>query len=239
MFWQGGGLLQARREGDSGSPGPGGHRGRAEFSRASRRRLLYTLGKVRRLVLPHFVTLTYPGVWVDDPAKWKRDMDCFFRRLFRRWPGAAAVWRLEFQERGAPHFHVLLWGWEGENVWALRVWVARAWYEVVGSGDERHLRAGTQVDEVRSYRGVLAYASKYMSKADRSRSGVGRWWGVANREMMPWATAVVVALTDREAVKLLRLMRRFARLRGRAYRSLTVLGDGDFWLMAVAGGGAV
>ena len=198
------------------------------------------LGTVKRAALPYFVTLTYPGTWIDEPERWHRDLECLQRRLFRRWPGAALVWRLEFQERGAPHFHLLVWGWPAdENIWLLRTWIGRNWYEVVGSGDDRHLHAGTQVDLVRSYRGVLSYASKYMGKADRARSGVGRWWGVAGRDRMPWAVQVAVALTDRQAVRLLRLMRRFAHMRSRAYRSLTVLADGSFWLSAVALGGAV
>ena len=50
-------------------------------------------------------------------------------------------------------------------------WLARIWYEVVGSGDFRHYQAGTSCERVRSWKGVACYASKYMSKADEAGAG--------------------------------------------------------------------
>lgn len=62
------------------------------------------------------------------------------------------------------------------------------WYRIVGSGDVRHLRAGTQVAQVRSMRGVASYCAKYMSKtvwgADWEHPG--RFWGILNRDALPW-----------------------------------------------------
>src|SRR5205823_1017705 len=124
------------------------------FSFAARRRLLRLCAEVDRRecrLLPLFVTLTYPSVWPADPADWKRQLDRFFHRLKRGWPDAAAIWRLEFQRRGAPHFHLLVFGLE----FLPATWVAAAWYEIVGSGDLKHLQAGTQVVRVKSWRGVM------------------------------------------------------------------------------------
>jgi hypothetical protein len=95
------------------------------------------------------------------------------------------VWKLEPQRRGAPHFHLLLFGLE-EGL--SKDWLSRSWYEVVGSGDERHLRAGTRVEGIRSWRGVMSYAAKYLGKLESLPKdwlgGVGRWWGVHNRGAM-------------------------------------------------------
>jgi len=40
---------------------------------------------------------------------------------------------------------------------AIQEWFAVMWYEIVGSGESRHLAAGTGVETVKSVRGVFAY----------------------------------------------------------------------------------
>jgi hypothetical protein len=78
----------------------------------------------------------------------------------------------------------------------VREFVGHAWYETVGSGDERHLRAGTQVVQVKSWRGVRGYAAKYLGKLETLQTpraafnpecGVrtGRLWGVWYRALLP------------------------------------------------------
>ena len=57
----------------------------------------------------------------------------------------------------------MVWGIDYLN---LLFWVPSAWYKSVRSGDIKHLRAGTRVERVRSWRGVMAYASKYMGKIE-------------------------------------------------------------------------
>ena len=58
----------------------------------------------------------------------------------------STVWKREFQRRGAPHYHVLApvsLTIAGEPV---KEWISRTWYEVVASGNPKHLSAGTEVD---------------------------------------------------------------------------------------------
>ena len=155
-----------------------------EFSRKSRTRLQQTLcampvSHVGRGVL--FVTLTYPSEYAGDWRLWKRQLNAWLDRLRRRLPKAAAVWKLEPQKRGAPHFHLLIVG----VPFLAKEWLSASWYQVVGSRDPKHLVAGTQVQLARSHKGVVAYASKYTAKPERLpaewQEGVGRWWGVHNR----------------------------------------------------------
>jgi hypothetical protein len=138
--------------------------------------------KVREGML--FLTLTYPREWSGDWHRWKRDLDVFLHRVHRKFPHAGAVWKLEPQRRGAPHFHLVVCGVPHLG----KAWLSRAWYEVVASGDERHLRAGTQVQAVQSHRGVISYAAKYATKGAEApegwQEGVGRWWGTFNREQL-------------------------------------------------------
>lgn len=204
------------------------------FSAKSRNRLMRTLAEVRRDNLPCFVTLTYPAVYSDDPKVWKRHLDNFIKRLARKFPSVAGVWKLEPQKRGAPHFHILVWGVEYDQ---LARFVPQAWYEVVGSKDDNHLAwhwglLGNKhcVSQVESQRGVFWYASKYMSKEVEGWENVGRWWGVFFRERLPLGQMVKVEVSEEKAIEFIRYMRRFSRIRSRDYRSLTVICNPDFWL---------
>jgi len=90
---------------------------------------------------------------------------------------------MEFQERGAIHFHLFT-----TNFYP-KEWVARSWYEICGTDDTRHLHAGTRIEKIRSGRhGISAYASKYAAKQSQKvipeKFGwSGRFWGVAGIRM--------------------------------------------------------
>jgi hypothetical protein len=60
---------------------------------------------------------------------------------------------------------------------------------------------------------------------------VGKWYGqVLKENFMRFVSAVLhVDLTDRESINVLRAFRKFAKVRGRQYRSLTVFLRGQ-WL---------
>jgi len=189
-----------------------------EFSRRSRTRLQQTLCAmpivhVSRGIL--FITLTYPNDWPGQWATWKRQLDTWLKRLRRRLPAAAGVWKLEPQVRGAPHFHLLLVG----APFLAKAWLSETWYDVVGSHDPKHLAAGTNVQLANSHRGVLAYAAKYTAKHQELpaswRDGVGRWWGVFNRRglAIEWRR---LPLWDTEYYALLRQLRQLVAARQRA-----------------------
>lgn len=111
------------------------------------------------------MTLTLPGDWLalaPDGKTWKG----FFRKLAGRWRKSVktvwrGLWKLEFQERGAPHIHmlirvpVLVHGRRFED------WLSEAWADICGASKEvdgldewgeptseylRHLHAGTAID---------------------------------------------------------------------------------------------
>lgn len=177
--------------GKRGRPGPGGMRGACVgFSRSSRRRLIRALARVRtENRYSYFVTLTYPGAYSPDWERWKRDLKVWRQRLMRNklWRDIllGGVWRVEFQKRGAPHFHLIIWTSQpldlsvprspryvfsksGKRRTARRPsfkeWLSESWYVVVNSGDLRHYRAGTQVKALDSRRSIRLYVSKYVAK---------------------------------------------------------------------------
>jgi len=217
------------------------------FSGRSRRRLLAFFNSVDRSVISPeqvwFVTLTYPGVWSDDPEQWKADLKAFRKRMERAWGALAVIWKIEPQKRGAPHFHLMIlvpsgmtagmWAagrkrhngrwvtvWIGGKLSDFREFCSRAWFEVVKSGDHRHRRAGTTVEPLESWNKAVAYAAKYIGKEvdffDRQTGEVlevGRFWGIWRRELWP-VHLVSFTLGEHEWVKIRRHVRRYLKRRG-------------------------
>lgn len=192
------------------------------FSAGSRLRLLHLLGTVKKSEMPTFLTLTYPNTW-PNPTDCKRHLDTFTKRLFRHSPNCSFIWKLEFQKRGAPHFHLLCWGLDRSP--GFRHWLSTTWYEVVDSGDIKHLHAGTQCADVRSWRGVMSYAAKYMGKPVQQDENEdwgrpGRFWGVRGGERLPWSSVLETELTYNEANILMRAACRYQGDRGKKQRRL-------------------
>lgn len=134
------------------------------------------------------------------------------QEIRRRHPQVSGVWKLEFQKRQAAHFHFLLIGCT-EDLTSFRRWIAHTWARIVDSGDPKHLHAGTGVDFIRTYGGVMAYVTSYIGKDDQTLPGnfTGRYWGVMNRAHLPVAEATVYEVSDEAAEKLNRWKRTLAR----------------------------
>ena len=211
------------------SKGGGGRRGVIKtFSTASFRRL-------RKLVLSLvsqptlFITLTYPEFFPTARIS-KRHLDNFFKALSRFAPDVWAIWKLEPQKRGAPHFHLLVGGislLSKRDFDIFKEWLTRTWFRVVGSGDKKHLKAGTQVVnlEYEQKKGqnidlVILYVSKYFSKPVESIEGwdsPGRFWGIHNRKALE-IKEHVFTVSENFFFKYRRLMRakiyRYLKLKG-------------------------
>lgn len=182
------------------APGPvGGLRGVVSgFSVASRLRLRQRLlrvgfdaylssGKRVSNARALFVTLTYPKAFPVHPSVWKSHLKAFRQRLERSssFRPSGVLWKLEFQERGAVHFHMVVFFPHLIDVRLFRSWAARSWAAVVSSGDARHVKRGCHaIPLYGSSAAVMAYLSKYISKGlalpsylDEG-SSTGRVWGV-------------------------------------------------------------
>ena len=58
--------------------------------------------------------------------------------------------------------------------------LSKEWYRIVGSGDPKHLRAGTRVERIK--RSAISYVAKYAQKNEQKQvpegfQNVGRFWG--------------------------------------------------------------
>lgn len=166
-----------------GGSGRGGARGViGGLSDRSVRRLVFTALNAGEDWVA-MVTLTYPSEFPMSGEVSKRHLNRFLTGLRRLGEGMAYLWVLEFQARGAAHYHILV------NQYVDHGWVAEEWYRIVGSEDARHRQAGTSVVGVRNHDAVSKYLAKYLGK-DRQKgvpvgfAKVGRFWG-CTRGLVP------------------------------------------------------
>jgi hypothetical protein len=180
------------------------------------------------------LTLTYPRNWVElvpDAARATAHLKAMRSRIERAtgYP-ALAIWKREFQRRGAPHFHLLLpLPVEIAGV-SVQAWVSRSWFEIVGSNDPKHLLAGTGIDWAEGLRSVdpvrvARYFSGHAAPGGHSRKEyqnvapeawlatgtVGRFWGF-------WGLTpaeATVSLTSHELIEVRRILRGLDRSKRR------------------------
>ncbi len=191
----------------------------AGFSASSRRRMASYL-RNSTLKYSVMVTLTYPGEYSSDGAKVKEDLRRMLQEMYRYHDrrGIARVcwgcfWFLEFQDRGAPHFHIFCA--QGYN----KDWISSTWYRIVGSEDSRHLSYGTKIEKIGKNasttfsgdfeeicrKATIRYAMKYAAKFEQkvvpaNYTRVGRFWGIAgNRSTV--AAAIEIKGNDFEKKK--------------------------------------
>lgn len=153
-----------------------------EFSDRSRKRLAFVASNTS-VQFQSMVTLTYPNEWDRNGIEVKRHLSLFLKRWRRRHEDSY-LWFLEFQYRGAPHYHYLT---TVESRQIDKRKVSRDWYEIVNSGDDRHLLAGTRVERLR--KAGAWYALKYAGKMAQKRvpenyRNVGRFYGYS-RDVKP------------------------------------------------------
>ncbi len=187
--------------------------------------------------IPAMVTLTYPGDWecvAPSGEVVKNHLRNWYRRFEREWDEVARfIWKLEFQERGAPHIHLwmalpLLPGRSGRN---FREWCSAAWASVVNHPDpsqrRKHLHAGTGVDvlkglQARDPKRLAIYFTKHSSPNMEGAKeyqhnvpepwrepgkGPGRFWGAVGLKK---ATAKV-EIAEADYLNGRRILRRWSR----------------------------
>src|SRR4030043_1664496 len=129
-----------------------------KFSWRSARRLRHLIRNSED-IWKAFITLTYPAEYPCNGRETKAHLNAFLQFLRRK--GIKSVWVLEFQSRGAPHYHIIV------SEFIPKEEIAERWYRIVGSGDEKHLRAGAGMGEVRSKGQLYGYLSNYIKKLDQ------------------------------------------------------------------------
>lgn len=189
------------------------------FSVKSRKRLMRKTARIGARTAV-FLTLTYPKRY-PTPYEAKKHLRAFLERIRRRWPESSAIWRLEFQERGAPHFHLIFY-----NLPFIPFPVVRAWWSHIIRRYVDGFMPRVNLKFLRDVRAVSRYVSKYVAKADSSsifisgpylhatsqqtaddlngrssgpcgypyiqETRVGRFWGIFNAPALPMAMQIHV-----------------------------------------------
>lgn len=222
------GGVALKSSGAAPPPGTRGDRGIINgLSAAARRRLLAVLIKIPFQASAAFaLTLTWHDGFSVEPKIWHRQLKAWTMRLRRDWSsfGPAGIWMLEFQERGAPHFHLVV-VWRREpSLEQFRRWLSSSWNAIAEPGDEKHRRAGTRADRIEVGQGkgskkLLAYLVKHAGKSKQKHridkaSGeelpTGKMWDVFGE--LPQEQIAVVELDADQLVGLYRRLRRWGRV---------------------------
>jgi len=142
------------------------------FTKSSRKRLLDLMArfdlknavKARPVV---FLTITY-GQKFPSPLESKAHLEALKKRLTRFAPECSAIWRMEFQKRGAIHYHLVVFN----LPYLPKDDFARWWHEIVGdefadnsTGMSRP--PFTRIESIASPRRAFHYVSKYIAKYDQ------------------------------------------------------------------------
>lgn len=161
------------------------------LSRASRKRFKLHLRNIREGSLNLFVTLTYGADYPTDGQIVKKHLK-YMRDWLKRKGVKMGVWFLEFQKRGAPHFHFFV---ESASYINSSV-VAKAWAKIVSAyikddlALEKFLAVHTGnvkngrpcVELVKKPHALSYYGTKYATKSHQKEvpedyQNVGRFWG--------------------------------------------------------------
>jgi len=119
--------------------------------------------------------LTYPSEYPSTGKEVKRHLDILLKRIRRKYGEIKYFWVLEFQDRGAPHLHLLI------DTFIHKDWLSKSWYEIVDSGDPAHLSAGTYIAAIKDPDHDIGYLTTYLGKEYQKKvpeefGEQGRFW---------------------------------------------------------------
>jgi len=236
---QGSLLVMKIRSADAHVRRGGGVRGKVTgFSKKSRHRMLIFMSRLRtKGARATFVTLTFSGhpSHKEAQAALKR----FLMRIRRHFENVSGVWRLEEQERGAIHFHLILF----ELPFIKQATLQRVWEACT-----REARSIVDVRLASGARKIISYISKYISKPTDDppltsledvpyqhappEDDTGRVWGWINKKALPLGERVEGFLIKWATITWLRFEANLLS-EGRASRSVwkvTLFNDKNYTL---------
>lgn len=191
-----------------------------EFSRRSRRRLAFAIAEVdaSRYKPPFMISLTWHK---PNPERDNRPFDILDRWIIRvRGYGKSFeyIWRMEFQKRGCPHFHIIVFPDKNADWSDIDGWWAFArseWHRLAEPESRDHEFYGAHILAPRSYRACIRYIAKYIGKEPEiERPDIqGRRWG--RSKLLRSSPLLVGALPLDVWFKLRRFCRRWLRAQDR------------------------
>jgi hypothetical protein len=178
-----------------------------DFSAKSRKRLIDLMARLDLDgVRTVFLTLTFHATTEASECK------AAFKR-FRMWlhnhqPQASALWRVELQERGTPHYHLIVFN---------LPYIKQSKLQALWTRCTREDLSIIHIKLLKNKQHAMSYVSKYVAKHDAPAEGEsdaegetsfnhapywqGRHWGVVNAEAVPLAARRVAIVDDDELAR--------------------------------------
>lgn len=177
------------------------------FSRKSRRRMIDLMSRMElENVRATFLTLTFH--YTHSPAETKAAFKRFLAYIHYHYPQSSGFWRLELQQRGTPHYHLILFNLPYWKHKAIR----KVWMRCTQEDN-----SGVRVNLLRGAKQAMYYVSKYVAKLPDDEGSTlfidapyqqndpkawqGRFWGVINSDALPIAPRLVGVINDPEMAK--------------------------------------
>ena len=150
------------------------------FSRASRYRLIQevsTYGKLTQI----FGTLGYNN---PPPTREeaKNHLDKMGKKILYKHTSYWIVWKMEFHESGAIHFHLLVYSPTGKP------YIKKEEFKSMWEASTGRRDLYPRIERLRSHRGGIYYATKYLCKevvedlTEEQKTFAGRFWGIIGRK---------------------------------------------------------
>ncbi|GEM_PF-6172499 len=168
-----------------------------EFSKVSASALCYLVKNM--MVEPRsMITLTYPANYPANGELVKKHLHSFLMGYWDKFSDGFYIWFLEFQKRGAPHFHILVSvdlsqctgglirkyrRRDGQTLWfdtnqVMHNWVSERWAKIVATNKywrsspqdyEKHRRVGCSWEQLRLQDAGVRYVLKHFSKKSQKQ----------------------------------------------------------------------
>jgi hypothetical protein len=135
-----------------------------EFSRKSRLRLLRATARLSTKAGGLFVTFTYRKN-VTDAKRAKEHLALMLLWIKRWYPETACIWRMEYQKRGAAHFHVMVLN----RRFIPADKLTAHWQKI--TGDDSY----PDIEKIRTRRKLTSYIAKYIAKVTQEPTVEGTW----------------------------------------------------------------
>lgn len=154
-----------------------------KLSHSSLNRLAF-LVQTAEPIFVSIITLTYSTIPLDGKVV-KKHLNTFLTRIRQLYLGVAYIWFLEFQRRGAPHFHILT---DLVSTLPNRQLVARIWSKIISHNENERAKVYRVHAHKASFQAIIKpdgakrYALKYALKPQQKQvpkqyRNVGRFWG--------------------------------------------------------------
>jgi hypothetical protein len=204
-----------------------------KFSDKSRRRLLRDIAKIKLSEITYTSVLSLPGVAEEfylNHEFVKKCFERFMRRLAsqKRFFGVSGYWKREVQDRGALHYHFLIYGLHNIALKEeFRSWLVKTWNELMCAGidpikKEHHRWLHAKDKNFQEVRNMSGYFSKYISKdVDDDAALAGRWWGSFNKSKLPYAEEMHSELSMKAAVLIHRAARKLRKIKANTAKSIS------------------